>query len=345
MRRNEFDFIKGCLILFVVWGHCCMYNSGTDYDKNFLTSYIRLFQMPLFIFISGFFQKDIYNLEQIKAKLNKTFVTLVIPILSYYLLSISTIAITNIFLQKEFEIEELLKGHISILWYLLCLLMCVLFYIPLNYLSVKIKRFGEVLLCISPLFVMLIPSNVFNFQFLWQFFLLGVLYNRYEEKVNNVSTYTKSFFISICFAIFIISGLVFPSDLTFYNYNNTLVGGGLLIKLMRIIVYLSAVISAFFILLFIYNHSNSVFCKYMSNIGKQTLTIYVLHLIILVDIVKPLIVCYYGQGSVFPYNSFLRFYFLSVIETFILVSFTYIMALYIGKNRLLNLLFMGGRNL
>ena len=27
-RQNDFDFIKGCLILFVIWGHFCMYLSG-----------------------------------------------------------------------------------------------------------------------------------------------------------------------------------------------------------------------------------------------------------------------------------------------------------------------------
>lgn len=171
VRKLEFDFIKGALILFVVWGHCCMYNSGPDYDKNFLTSYTRLFQMPLFIFISGFFQKDINNVLEIKTKLNKTFVTLVIPIISYYLLSVSILSITTYTLNGIFEII-LLKGHFSILWYLLCLLMCVLFYIPFNYISVKRRLLGIIMLCASPLLVMLIPSNIFNFQFLYTFFCL-----------------------------------------------------------------------------------------------------------------------------------------------------------------------------
>lgn len=63
-RIDDFDFIKGVLIIFVIWGHCCMCLSGPDYEKNALTTYIRLFQMPLFIFISGYFQKSISTVSE-----------------------------------------------------------------------------------------------------------------------------------------------------------------------------------------------------------------------------------------------------------------------------------------
>lgn len=55
-RKPEWDFVKGILIIFVVWGHVCSYVSGI-YDKNLLTAVIRLYQMPMFILVSGYFQK------------------------------------------------------------------------------------------------------------------------------------------------------------------------------------------------------------------------------------------------------------------------------------------------
>ena len=81
-RLEVFDFVKGCLILFVIWGHMCMYLSGADYEKNFLTMYIRLFQMPLFIFISGFFQKSIYSLSHLVQKIEKTIRHIGLPLFS-----------------------------------------------------------------------------------------------------------------------------------------------------------------------------------------------------------------------------------------------------------------------
>ena len=48
VRKPEWDFVKGILIIFVVWGHICSYISG-EYDKNILTAVIRLYQMPMFI--------------------------------------------------------------------------------------------------------------------------------------------------------------------------------------------------------------------------------------------------------------------------------------------------------
>lgn len=176
--------------------------------------------------------------------------------------------------------------------------------------------------------------------------MLGVIYKRYEGKICLLSAKKMNAFLLTCVVIFIVSGLFFPSALTFYNYDNTLLSGGmisLLIKLMRIIVYFAALVSAFVILLFLYNHRKFIFCEYMINIGKQTLTIYVLHLILLVDIIKPLM-NYYGYGSVLPHDPFLRFYFLSVFETILLVFFTYIIASYMSKIRFLKILFMGGRS-
>lgn len=73
-RKCNYDFIKGVLIILVVWGHCCSYLSGSNYEKNLLTSYIRLFQMPLFIFMSGYFVKSVYKIDELYDRVKKIFI-------------------------------------------------------------------------------------------------------------------------------------------------------------------------------------------------------------------------------------------------------------------------------
>lgn len=82
-RLYDFDFIKGVLILFVIWGHCCMYLSGNEYEKNIIITYVRLFQMPLFILISGYFQKPVEGLKSLSSKIKTSFKCICVPLISW----------------------------------------------------------------------------------------------------------------------------------------------------------------------------------------------------------------------------------------------------------------------
>lgn len=60
MERNEkLDNLKGIAIFLVVWGHSLQYlnNGEFDFFENSLFQVIYSFHMPLFMVISGFFQK------------------------------------------------------------------------------------------------------------------------------------------------------------------------------------------------------------------------------------------------------------------------------------------------
>lgn len=82
-RFLDIDFCKGVLIILVVWGHFCAHSSGIDYEKNAITMYVRLFQMPLFFMLSGFFQKRVQSFSELKVVINKTFYRLGLPLLSW----------------------------------------------------------------------------------------------------------------------------------------------------------------------------------------------------------------------------------------------------------------------
>ena len=82
-RLPQWDFVKAILIIFVVWGHVCSYISDSSYERNALTSLIRLYQMPMFILVSGYFQKPCHTVRDIKARLIKIFRSLCIPYLCW----------------------------------------------------------------------------------------------------------------------------------------------------------------------------------------------------------------------------------------------------------------------
>jgi len=58
-RRDEtVDFIKGCLILGVIWGHTITALSLDHFESSvWIHSFFRVYDMPLFMILSGFFLK------------------------------------------------------------------------------------------------------------------------------------------------------------------------------------------------------------------------------------------------------------------------------------------------
>lgn len=90
-RLYDIDFCKGVLMTLVVWGHFCAHSSGIGYEKNDVTMYVRLFQMPLFFMISGFFQKHVPDSHALKTSFEKTFIRLGLPLISWTVASYVTI--------------------------------------------------------------------------------------------------------------------------------------------------------------------------------------------------------------------------------------------------------------
>lgn len=125
-RLDEYDFLKGILMICVIWGHLCMYTSGKDYDGNYLTHIMRLFQMPLFVLISGLFYKMPNTATEVKTKFIKLFKHIGLPLLVWVLLtSLSTVMIYNNY--NLYFIFNSIRGSLSTFWYFNCLILCIVF--------------------------------------------------------------------------------------------------------------------------------------------------------------------------------------------------------------------------
>ena len=82
-REANWDFAKTVLMFFIVLGHLCPSNPETWTP---MTRVIGLFAIPLFFFISGFFQTIIYDFLSLTKKIKKIFLRIIIPLFSWGLL-------------------------------------------------------------------------------------------------------------------------------------------------------------------------------------------------------------------------------------------------------------------
>lgn len=114
MRKRDsfFDSLKFILICLVVFGHILEYSGIKDVLSFKVYSFIYTFHMPLFIFISGYFSKNITW-----EKLKKSFKTL----LPAYIVFQIILSVPNM-LDGSFTVLNFLTSPQGILWYILALL-------------------------------------------------------------------------------------------------------------------------------------------------------------------------------------------------------------------------------
>lgn len=108
-RDRSFDNIRAVLIFLVIFGHALEYFRLTDYVAEFIYVFIYFFHMPVFIFISGYFSK---NLQRGRETAVRNF------LLPYLLLNL-LLSLIMLALGKIDEILILNPGWT--LWYLYCM--------------------------------------------------------------------------------------------------------------------------------------------------------------------------------------------------------------------------------
>ena len=172
-RIDYFDFTKGVLILLVVWGHFCMHLSGEGYEKNFVTMYVRLFQMPLFILISGYFQKPITDLSLVVRKVMKSVHHIGIPLICWILIVYSIKMVLNYSSCCGIKFFwDQAHGIVSLFWYLGCLFMCIMIYTLLSISYNCNKVIGFIVLLAYLVIFSVLNISIFYLSFLWIFFMM-----------------------------------------------------------------------------------------------------------------------------------------------------------------------------
>lgn len=217
-KRNAYiDYLKGILILIVVFRHIFQV-SALDSDTNYLCNLIIIFEMPLFIMISGYFAlnkiKD--NNIDLKKKIKKNTIAYLLPFFSYFVIfrliysnyynglnslkdifyniSLSlwylyVIWFFSIISSFSYKICEIIKNeHIKTIVFIISFFLFIGIYL-LNAIFVNINFLGCKLIVLYSLF-----------------YLIGIIFKNYEENILQFYKKYKNIILGFSIAIFFIGG-------------------------------------------------------------------------------------------------------------------------------------------
>lgn len=332
-RIEYFDFLKGVLICLVVWGHICSYLSGLDYEYNAVTRYVRLFQMPLFIMVSGFFSKDITSIKVLVNKIVKDFKHIGLPLITWCLLAF----IIHSIMMRYYNLPpKHYMSYLSAYWFFPCLLCCSFVWHTLSFLKSVSYTIGVFLIFLSIIAVFFIP-DYFYFSFLWVFYLLGVFTKKVYPYIQNW-TNRGGYLVDcqnvarlIIYSFVIYAGLTIETTMTFYNQTNNILNEGLTLShifneavflIWRYVVYISASLVAldmFWIFHRLFSKYFSSFNKTLIAIGNETLFIYVFHILILYFVLNPIVKLATSNLGILIGFPFIRYYVVSTIICLIVI--------------------------
>lgn len=265
-RSFKFDNWKALLIILMVFGHFLEISSPL-FQENPIYKFIYLFHMPCFIFINGYFSKFSF-----KKVAYLSIVYLLFQFIFYFF---------RIFVLKE-KIETIFIIFAMpywILWYIFTLIIYT-FITPLlktkSHLKMIIIITLSIIISLSSGFIpngyVLSISRTLSFL---PFFVIGYYFKNMnlEKFFNKLNVNIVNYIITgILISIFIIFQDNYTSQILYGSYSYTAMNYGLIEKSYIILTAFS------FILLF-----NNIFSKInfkikgISQIGKYTLPIYILH--------------------------------------------------------------------
>ena len=286
MKRIEFiDSLKGFAILLVLWGHSIQYLcSSIDFFQNFIFKIIYSFHMPLFFLISGFFFHSSLKLHFKDFCLKKT-IQLLLPCFTWSVLIVGLGIINSCYSGEcDYHWLQIIKTFFthfrSEFWFLFKLFIS--FFITYVFYTLFNRWWFVFILGI--LFVMLMPYSEFDYQrFLLPFLFAGIVIRNQYQFVRN---YLKYFLIisgtifGICLLLWNGHNVIYMTDFpAMIDYNTfTFNFSNIDISLFRLLIGLSG--SVFFFTLFHIYYKRNRFFLQLAEIGKYTMGIYILQVII-----------------------------------------------------------------
>ena len=329
-RIYTIDAMKGLAILLVVFGHSFQGNL-INFDDNIVFNVIYSFHMPLFMFLAGLVA--VYLVETpISLYLKKKFLALAVPFISWYALDYFVTGAYHSIAVKTY-IARVISSPDWGLWFLWVLFLnyCLLV------LSVKMEKgLGIYAFLITFLLVLWCPVGILQIWVLRKFFFyfaLGYLFMKYRNILKEYSSQIK--YSQIKYSVIVIfpllalqwhmkKGFAFAHDV-----RNLFSGIGIqflsdyFLYTCSIAVAVSGIGCAY---LFIDAIKRNVIYRYLCLLGGYTLDIYVSHHLFLG----------YGFGTGTT----------KIISTAImaLIISLLLSVLVLRRIKILNMLFLGGRN-
>lgn len=283
-RIKEWDFIKGILIFCVLYGHINAYITPSSIGDAFNISptlVIRLFQMPLFILVSGNFAKSVDSFGSYIKVFEKYFTRLVIPYIIWCLI----LALTKNHDDSSTLILDF-RESIGLLWFIPMLLMSHFVFTTYSLILSQLGLFSGksvlLLLVMHIIFSMLLPNDICNYFFLFPFYIAGFFLKNVD--IHSLLNRLRGWVFIMLLLSFIIC-IVFPNSWTFYQSSNYAAGFDvhiILFVMFRYICYSIVTLTALLLLFKTYKTIEGKSpnrLKSICRVGKeQTLFLYLAHI-------------------------------------------------------------------
>ncbi|MDE6575376.1 MAG: acyltransferase family protein [Muribaculaceae bacterium] len=224
-RDKSFDILKAIAIFLVIWQHsisCLGY--GMEMMETYVGRAICMVNMPLFMFIVGYFSKSSIE-APLKKMLIKKWNTLLLPMCIFCLISTAIQWAYNPMAANDLLewrggkllLISIIKGY----WFIWALLYSVLFFRFFYYLFKKIG-FAWVSL-ISLIAIMLIPRwlpvpHFMYTQSMYPFFVLGLISKEYEIFPKIYCSRLKTSIAILSIAVFATLYCVYTEKEDFFYY-------------------------------------------------------------------------------------------------------------------------------
>ena len=136
-RNRKIDIIRGIAVLTVIIGHSFQRGYGDGYDTLLCVRLIRLYQMPLFILLSGYtlqLSDQRHEQEALAGRLRNKFFGLIYPtvVWNYLIWAVRNFSFVGIkpfisFPDNFLEYTKLLLKYPDyVIWFLWCVFFCTL---------------------------------------------------------------------------------------------------------------------------------------------------------------------------------------------------------------------------
>lgn len=270
-RIQWIDWVKGVVIILVIYGHVCRGFMAANMFNNINLKYIDFtiysFHMPLMFLITGMVynnSREILSKRDYIRFIRKKVLSLYIPYLIFSYLqffikfTMGNMANSSTDLRTLYTIP--FKPY-DIYWFLLNLLLIFIFYSFLDY---KIKN-GKIILAIALIIFFISITIKFNYSYISTIIVyLGNGFYFYLGKI----IYKKNIFIKKIYAISSIILYLIVNLMAFKSRNSNII---IILTLVLLMAYAVIFISK--------NIKYGFFSRLLIYIGKNSMCIYVLHTI------------------------------------------------------------------
>ena len=210
-RILYWDVIKAITIFLVIYAHGLQFFTEDEnyWQTDFISQFIISFHMPLFMIVSGYFARSIFQQNFINIVKKKTLQLFVPSVTTYFF-----VGVIMIFLRKQSligQIDNLLLNCIYSFWFLKALFIFYVFISLCKVLYEKSSISLYIFIIIFMFVILNIPVQNIDFVHsltMFPYFIIGIVFYKYKKQIF---VYDKFIFI-ISLSIFSLMSIFWQSN-------------------------------------------------------------------------------------------------------------------------------------